>query len=272
MSSPRDPDGDPHGDPLEDRRDDGSGWQEPAHLGGEPNSARDEPGAEPEPAPAGWQPPGWDLPAVEPARPERTTGAYREVFSDETDVVGAQGWALQQGWSFSDGVGPQDLALAELVASAPLQRLSKDHRPGNVLRGRAGTLDLVAFDVVYESGRYLLPQYAITAAPMLGSVPRFRLSPARLWKHRTGGLIPIPSGNEMFDLRWVLLAAEDSPQLHRLAQDPAVQQLLLGSDDGDEFWSAAGFVATVRPDGHRSQLIEHHSRLLAAVVRALGAG
>ena len=261
MSSPR--------DPFDDRRDDGSGWQEPAHLGGEQGAAREEPA--PEPAASGWQPPGWDLPAVEPARPAPTAGAYRDVFDDEGDLVGAQGWALQQGWSFSDGTGPEDAALVPLIASAPLQRLSKDHRPGNVLRGRAGTLDLVAFDIVYASGRYLLPQYAVTAAPMLGSVPGFRLSPARLWKHRTGGLIPIPSGNEAFDLRWQLLAAEDSPQVHRLAQDPAVQQLLLGTDDGDEFWSAAGFVAAVRPDGHRPELLEHHARLLAAVVQALGA-
>jgi hypothetical protein len=263
MSSPRDrdPSDDSHSDPFRDRPDDGSGWQEPAHLGGEQR--------EPEPTP--WQPPGWDLPAAEPARPAPTVGAYRDVFSDGGDLVGAQGWALQQGWSFSDGTGPQDAALAELVASAPLQRLSKDHRPGNVLRGRAGTLDLVAFDIVYASGRYVVPQYAVTAAPMLGTVPGFRLSPARLWKHRTGGLLPIAGGNEAFDLRWQLLAAEDSPQVHRLAQDPAVQQLLLGTDDGDEFWSAAGFVAAVRPDGHRPELIEHHYRLLAAVVRALGA-
>jgi hypothetical protein len=265
MSSPHDP----HGDPFRDRPDDGSGWQEPAHLGGEQSGAAAEPPADP--APSAWQPPGWDLPATEPARRESSSGAYREVFGDEGDLVGAQGWALQQGWSFSDGTGPEDAALVELVASAPLQRLSKDHRPGNVLRGRAGTLDLVAFDVVYASGRYLVPQYAITAAPMLGAVPRFRLSPARLWKHRTGGLLPISGGNEAFDLRWQMLAGEDSPQLHRLAQDPTVQQLLLGSDDGDEFWSAAGYVAVVRPDGHRPELLEHHARLLAAVVRALGA-
>jgi hypothetical protein len=107
---------------------------------------------------------------------------------------------------------------------------------------------------------------------MLGTVPRFRLSPARLWKHRVGGLVPIPSGNEAFDLRWSLLAGEDSPQLHRLVQDPTVQGLLLGTDDGDEFWSAAGHVSAVRPDGHRPQLLEHHARLLSAVVGALGVG
>jgi hypothetical protein len=51
-----------------------------------------------------------------------------------------------------------------------------------------------------------------------------------------------------------------------------VQGLLLGTDDGDEFWSGAGHVAAVRPDGHRPQLLEHHARLLSALVGALGVG
>jgi hypothetical protein len=49
-----------------------------------------------------------------------------------------------------------------------------------------------------------------------------------------------------------------------------VHGLLLGTDDGDEFWTGAGHLAAIRPDGHRPQLIEHHSRLLAALVAALG--
>ena len=40
------------------------------------------------------------------------------------------------------------------------------------------------------------------------------------WKHRTGGLVPIASGNEVFDARWLLLAAEDSPQVRRLVAGP----------------------------------------------------
>jgi hypothetical protein len=103
-------------------------------------------------------------------------------------------------------------------------------------------------------------------------VPTLRLSPARLWKHGTAGLLPVPSGNEAFDMRWTLLSTTDDPSVRRLVQDPAVQGLLLGSDDGDEFWTAAGFVAAVRPDGHRPQLIEHHARLLTAVVGALSGG
>jgi hypothetical protein len=81
----------------------------------------------------------------------------------------------------------------------------------------------------------------------------------------------VPSGDPDFDQRWVLLAAEDTPAVRRLSQDPQVHRLLLGTDDGDEFWTAAGHVAAVRPDGHRPSLLEHHARLLTAVVAALTA-
>ena len=122
-----------------------------------------------------------------------------------------------------------------------------------------------------ESAAALRGIWLLTRQPVLGSVPAFRLSPARLWKHRTGGLLQIPSGDPEFDTRWVLLAAADGPQVRRLVEDPVVRQLLLGTDDGDELWSAAGFVAAVRPDPNRPQLIEHHARLLAALAGALAA-
>jgi hypothetical protein len=311
MSSPRDRDG----------FDDGSEWQEPAHLSGN-EPAGDEPDppnfADRRQKPrdgdhtaegATWQPPGWDLPAATPDRDqpapapdqERPSGVdpswgppatppppvqertrpglfgprarndVERVFTYQGDFTGAQGWALQQGWTISDGNAPEDAVLRELVASAPV-RATKDHRPASVLRGRSGTLDLVAFDIVYASGRYFVPEYAVTAAPLLGAVPGLRLSPARLWKHRTGGLVPVVSGNVDFERRWVLLAAEDSPQVRRLAQDPALQGLLLGTDDGDEFWTAGGHVAAIRPDGHRPSLIEHHARLLGTVLAALAEG
>ncbi|WP_347058710.1 hypothetical protein ABC795_00030 [Blastococcus sp. HT6-30] len=264
-----------------------------------------------QPAGRPWQPPGWDLPAAEPSRPaqqqppdpaphdapppqgppvtgpqppvppgrwgglfgrrRREPGAVERVFAYEGDPVGAQGWAVQRGWTVSDGTAPEDAVLADLIASAPV-RATKDHRAGNVLRGRADGLELVAFDVVYVERRRVVPEYAVTAVPMLGSVPGFRLAPARFWRHGTGGMVPMPSGDPSFDSRWLLLAAEDSPQLRRLAQDQSVHGLLLGSDDGDEFWSAAGFVAAIRPDGHRPELLEHHARLLTAVAGALAAG
>ncbi len=242
---------------------------------------RDLPGATPDPDRQPDVDPTWAPPAGPPQpaqeRPRgalfgpRARGEVEKVFAYEGDVVGAQGWALQQGWTISDGNAPEDAVLRDLVASAPV-RPTKDHRPASVLRGRSGRLDLVAFDIVYASGRYVVPEYAVTAAPLLGAVPGLRLTPARFWKHRTGGLVPIVSGDEAFDTRWMLLAAEDTPQVRRLAQDPAVHGLLLGTDDGDEFWTAAGHLAAIRPDGHRPQLLEHHARLLSAVVGALSAG
>jgi hypothetical protein len=54
-----------------------------------------------------------------------------------------------------------------------------------------------------------------------------------------------------------------------LVADETVRGLLMASDDGDEFWAAAGHLAAVRPDGHRPELIEHHARLLGAMVAAL---
>jgi hypothetical protein len=287
MSSPRDRDQGEGFDPAAE----GSGWHEPEHLGGGPaGEGRPEP-TEPTtpPGPAeGWEPPGWNLPPAipdrtrpEPAAEQEWAGGPRfgegprapdpmdRAFRLETDLVGAQGWALQHGWTISDGEGPGDAVLRDLIASSPV-RPGKEARPASVLRGRAGALDLVAFDIAYPLGRSMVAKYAVTAAPLLGGVPTLRLSPARFWRHRTGGLVPIVSGNDAFDARWLLLAAEDGPQLRRLVQDPAVQGLLLGTDDGDEFWTGAGHLAAIRPDGHRPQLIEHHSRLLAALVAALG--
>ena len=272
MSTPRDRDQPDEG--FDPSAADGSTWHEPAHLGGDGGNP---PPPEPPPSePPSWQPAGWDLPPASPPRGAggpvrgrgRPQGLAGEVFEPEGDHVGAQGWALQHGWTISDGESPQDAGLRDLMATSPV-RPGKEARPVSVLRGRAGTLELVAFDIAYPLGRGLVPKYAVTAAPLLGAVPSLRLSPARFWRHRTGGLVPVVSGNDAFDARWLLLAAEDGPQVRRLVQDPAVQGLLLDTDDGDEFWTGAGHLAAIRPDGHRPQLLEHHARLLTALVGAL---
>ena len=296
-----------------DDQDPTSGWQEPAHLSGDdddadrPNIAdrRRTPREEGSP----WTPPGWDLPPAqrpeprerapeepapvppeddevrrpdEPAAPEapaalpgrmRPPNEFERTFTYQGDLVGTQAWAVHHGWTVSDGTAPEDAPLAELVASAPASRISKDHRAAGVIRGRADALDLVAFDVVYEDRGRFIPQYAVTAAPLLVPVPYVRLSPARFWRHRVGGLVQVPTGDELFDRRWVLAAAAgDAPEVQRLAGDPAVRAALLGTDDGDEIWVAAGHVAAIRPDGHRPLLVEHHARLLTVVVRALTGG
>jgi hypothetical protein len=274
MSGPRGEDG------FDDRS--GSGWQEPAHLGeGAGGPAREEA------APSSWEPPGWSLPPGYPGQEgtqAQEPGGWAPAAdpalgaAPEEDPFGLRAWAVQRGWTASDGSGAGDAGLRELLAAAPL-RLGREHRPAGVLRGRYGNLDMVAFDVVFPLGRRLRHQYAVTAAPLLGAVPRLRLSPARFWKHGTSGLLQVPSGDPEFDARWTLLAGEDAPQVRRLAQDPTVRGLLLGSDDGDEFWTAGtgggwsgSFVAVVRPDAHRPLLLEHHARLLTAVVGALAAG
>jgi hypothetical protein len=294
MSSPRDRDG------FEERPDEGSGWREPDHLGGDggqpPADRPEQPPADQPGGSTAWQPPGWDLPPAAPDRPAapshagpwtegeavqpegfhgpqrpRAPSEFAQVFTYQGDAVGAQGWALQQGWTISDGTAPEDAPLRDLIAAAPV-RLSKDHRPAGVMRGRADALDMVAFDVLYASGRTVVPEYAVTAVPLLAPIPYFRLSPARFWKHRTGGLVPVETGDPAFDSRWVLYTAEDWPGVRALAADASVRGLLLNTDDGDEFWAAAGHVAVIRPDGHRPLLIEHHARLLTAVVRAVTGG
>ena len=207
-----------------------------------------------------------------PAGPApRPANDYQRTFAYQGDLVGAQGWAVQHGWTISDGTAPEDAPLRGLIDSAPV-RLTKDHRPAGVMRGRADVLDMVAFDVLYASGRHVVPEYAVTAVPLLTPVPYFRLAPARFWKHGTGGLVLVETGDPAFDTRWTLFTAEDGPAVRRLAADGAVRGLLLGTDDGDEFWAAAGHVAAIRPDGHRPALIEHHARLLTAVARALSGG
>ena len=349
MSTPRDRDG----DGFDDGRTDGpAGWQEPAHLGGGDRTPHGGPGDGDTPTqpPAGppapgstgagtgsstpdaWQPPGWDLPAVEPERPAAPTwqapsadqrvsdvppaperrrglgglfgsrpgggqpptgqspaGPPPEPWAEQRpepwgdqppaglpaglpadDPWGTQAWATGLGWVLSDGTAPEDEPLTALAQTAPV-RPGKDDTASRVLRGRGNGLDLVAFDIVSPMGRQLVSTHAVTAAPVLGAVPTFRLSPARIWRHGTGGMLQIPSPDPEFDRRWLLLAVEDGPQVRRVVEDPVVRQALLGSDDGDELWTALGYVAAVRPDANRPQLIEHHARLLAAVVAALAA-
>src|SRR3712207_9572420 len=50
------------------------------------------------------------------------------AFTDTGDPYGVQGWALQHGWTVSDGSGPEDAVLAEVLASAPV-RPGKEARP-----------------------------------------------------------------------------------------------------------------------------------------------
>jgi hypothetical protein len=191
------------------------------------------------------------------------------VLRDRGDAAGMTGWARRHGWQAGDGTAPADAALAGLVATAPVPT-TRRHHPAGVVRGHAGDLALVAFDVAYTDGRTTVPEHAVTAARV--DVPALLLSPAR-FRRRARGLRRVPGGDAALDTRWVLLAGPgdeaDGPAVRRLLTDATVRDLLLGSDDGDEVWSAAGHLAAVRPDGHRPALVEHHARLLTAMAAAL---
>ena len=110
----------------------------------------------------------------------------------------------------------------------------------------------------------------MTAAPLLGAVARPPAVPGPVLEppHRRAapGAQRRPTPSTPAGRCW-------SPRTGRRcagwSRTPRVRALLLGTDDGDEFWTAAGHVAVVRPDGQRPQLMEHHARLLGAVVGAL---
>ncbi len=154
--------------------------------------------------PASWSRaggiPAWRSCDLPWCAPARRRGLLDDVLHDRADPAGMQAWARQQGRQVPGGTTPADAVLAELVATAPV-RTARRHRPAGVVRARAGDREPVAFDVAFDAA---FDAVAAVAA------------------------------------RWVLLAAGDGPAVRRLAADEAVRGLLLGSDDGDEFWSAAG--------------------------------
>ena len=121
---------------------------------------------------------------------------------------------------------PEDAVLADADRLGAGAARARTTAPASVLRGRAGALDLVAFDVVYAVGA--LRGARSTRSPRRrcsAPSPALRLSPARLWKHRTGGLVPIPSGER--GLRHAAGCCSPPRTARRCAgssQDPAVQR------------------------------------------------
>ena len=211
------------------------------------------PAADPPDARARTRPP--PRPRTAPARGlgsrPRARGEVEKVFAYEGDVAGAQGWALQQGWTISDGTGPEDAVLAgpgRLRAGAadegppPGQRAARPlrrARPGR-LRHRLRLRALPgAASTRSRPPRCSAPSRpaALPRAALEAPHRRARPDPQRRTRRST------PAG-----CCW---PPRTAPQVRRLAQDPAVHGLLLGTDDGDEFWTAAGHLAAIRPDGHR---------------------
>ena len=227
-----------------------------------------------EPAPAGPRP----APPVrtgDSPTPRPTAGgcpSESRSCSRQGDLVGAQGWAMQRGWTISDGTAPEDAALRDADRARAGPARARRHRPGGVLRGRAARWTWS-------------PSTSSTRGPARGAEvrghrragarapsPALRLSPARIWRHGTGGLVQVPSRDPAFDRRWLLLAAEDGPQVRRLVAGPGRAAAAARQRRRRRVLAGRRHLAAIRPDGHRPQLIEHHARLLAALVGALAAG
>ncbi len=190
-----------------------------------------------------------------------------EWWTDQPQAPPLSDWAHEHGWSVSDGDSVEDAPLADLVASAPM-RLDGYHRARGVVRGQVGSWRMSAFEIVYERGRDAVRRYAVTAAPTLFPLPNLRLMPARFWAHGTGGMLSLPSGEEVFDSRWRLVADQDSYTARSLLGEP-VRSLLLASEDRDEIWSGAGHVAIARPDNHYPDLLGWHAQVLATLLAGL---
>ncbi len=195
-------------------------------------------------------------------------GSADEVFASDADRGGAGAWARQAGWERVGASSPQRVAAEELVRSAPVRRIGSDHHARDVVAGSIDGLDVLAFDIAVSASTGWIAEWAVTAAALPDDPPVVRLTPTRLWLHDPDGLTRVESGDAAFDARWRVLG--DGARAQHVADDVAVRQALLATDDGDDIWIAAGHLAALRPDGHRPLLLEHHVRLLAVVHRALG--
>lgn len=188
-------------------------------------------------------------------------------WTEQPEAPALTEWAQTHGWERSDGDSAEDAPLVDLIASAPM-RLDAYHRARGVVRGQFGSWRMSAFEIVYERGRDRVRRYAVTAAPSLMPQPIMRLVPARFWSHKTGGMLALPSGDEVFDSRWTLLVAEDSAMARSLLAEP-VRALLLASEDRDEIWYGAGQLAIARTDNHYPDLLSWHAQVLSTLLAAL---
>lgn len=188
-----------------------------------------------------------------------------ELEARGISLSGLRAAAEQRGWPVAD----EDASLGPLLAEAPL-RLTPEHRAGTVARGRVGSWDLLAFEVVYlmPRGDLTAPLFAMTAVPVPIPLPRMRVAPSRFLTHGAGGLLVLPTGDDTFDARWRVLVAEDTPEVRGLVDAP-LRAALLDTPDLDEVWTAAGHLAISRVDGHHDGLIELHSGVLAAAMAGL---
>lgn len=173
--------------------------------------------------------------------------------------------AERRGWALLE----EDPALAGLLAGAPL-RLTAEHRAAPVVRGRAGTWDVVACEVRYlmPRGDLSYPQYAVTALPVPLPLPVLRIAPRRFLSHGGAGLLVVPTGDEEFDGRWRVLAGQDTPEVRGLV-GAELQAALLAGPDVDELWTADGHLAVSRAGGYHDALLDEHTALLKAAMNGL---
>jgi hypothetical protein len=188
-------------------------------------------------------------------------------WTEQPEAPALTEWAQSHRWSISDGDAAEDAGLVDLIGSAPM-RLDGYHHARGVVRGQVGSWRMTAFEIVYERGRDQVRRYAVTAAPSLVPLPTLRLVPARFWSHKTGGMVALPSGDQVFDRRWSLLVSEDSTIARSLLAEP-VRALLLAGEDRDEIWYGAGHLAIARTDNHYPDLLDWHTQVLSTLLAAL---
>ena len=202
----------------------------------------------------------------------RAGSVARGLHATRATSSGAQGWALQHGWSISDGTGPQDAVLAELrglgaragrprstgrpacCAAAPAPRAGRLRRrlPG---RPRPG-----------------MPQWAVTAAPLLAAVPALPALPRPvLAAPDRRAAARWPAGTRRSTRAGCCSPPRTRRSCAALVQDPAVQGCCWAATTATSSGPAAGH--SPRPARRApAALIEHHARLLTAVVARPPAG
>jgi hypothetical protein len=196
-------------------------------------------------------------------------GLADDVFASQANRGGTAAWLRQHNWTPIDASDNRFSDAGELVRTAPARRIGDDHHPRNVRAGDAGQAQGLAFEIGVDAATGWIPEWAVTALTCAPSAPTVRWTPARLWSHNPTKLVQLPSGNADFDARWRILSTSDDELSRRVAADPAAQQALLATDDGDDTWTAAGHVAALRPDGHRPELLTHHLQLLSVLKGSL---
>ncbi len=188
-------------------------------------------------------------------------GVVDDGFAVRADPAGVRAWCARHGWSAVDTPPP---VVAELLGSAPVP-LGHEHVATGVRTGPADTWTALALDVQARTAHGVVPTWAVTAVGRPGVGDPWRLHPRRLQRFAVGPALPALDVPGPLGERW---SAAGSPALAALLAVPAVEQALLGTDDGDEVWATPTALAALRADGHRPDLVEHHLRLLTTLAGA----